>query len=162
VQGTNDCFVFTNVDGHPIICRPTGNLCFLIYLIFIISWKHDVLDFCRSLISSHFSSYCTSSLIGNSVIMWIPLIIMSILKRGSSKLMQVLITISRFAHRNIWQWEVGVTLLFIWMRTCNLSFSFTFWLLFFSKDTMLICIPSGCFFVDVQRDNNKKTSGGSR
>jgi hypothetical protein len=23
-QGTNDCFVFTNVDGHPVICRPTG------------------------------------------------------------------------------------------------------------------------------------------
>jgi hypothetical protein len=23
-QGTNDCFVFTNVDGRPVICRPTG------------------------------------------------------------------------------------------------------------------------------------------
>ncbi|XP_062228477.1 uncharacterized protein LOC133926518 [Phragmites australis] len=23
-QGTKDCFVFTNVDGHPVICRPTG------------------------------------------------------------------------------------------------------------------------------------------
>ncbi|KAK3131991.1 hypothetical protein QOZ80_6AG0514290 [Eleusine coracana subsp. coracana] len=23
-QGTNDCFVFTNVDGCPVICRPTG------------------------------------------------------------------------------------------------------------------------------------------
>lgn len=29
-QGTNDCFVFTNVDGHPVICRPTGDLCLLI------------------------------------------------------------------------------------------------------------------------------------
>ncbi|WVZ81919.1 hypothetical protein U9M48_029245 [Paspalum notatum var. saurae] len=23
-QGTKDCFVFTNVDGRPVICRPTG------------------------------------------------------------------------------------------------------------------------------------------
>lgn len=23
-QGTNDCFVFTNVDGCPVICHPTG------------------------------------------------------------------------------------------------------------------------------------------
>ncbi|KXG19622.1 nuclear receptor coactivator 7-like isoform X1 [Sorghum bicolor] len=23
-QGTNDCFVFTNVDGRPVICHPTG------------------------------------------------------------------------------------------------------------------------------------------
>ncbi|GJN41487.1 hypothetical protein PR202_gn00869 [Eleusine coracana subsp. coracana] len=25
-QGTNDCFIFTNVDGCPVIYRPTGNL----------------------------------------------------------------------------------------------------------------------------------------
>lgn len=31
-QGTNDCFVFTNVDGCPVICHPTGNL-FLISLL---------------------------------------------------------------------------------------------------------------------------------
>jgi len=23
-QGTNECFVFTNVEGRPVICRPTG------------------------------------------------------------------------------------------------------------------------------------------
>ncbi|PWZ05669.1 hypothetical protein Zm00014a_015242 [Zea mays] len=42
-QGTNDCFVFTNVDGCPVICHPTGCVIFINCISRILHFEFQVL-----------------------------------------------------------------------------------------------------------------------